>query len=42
VYLALGLWFARWAALELASYAGHRVLPPGPPRDSVRKPGWSG
>lgn len=40
--LAVGLWFARWAAMELASVAGHRLLPPGPPpRDSTRKPGWS-
>jgi hypothetical protein len=40
VYLALGLWVARWAAMELASFAGHRLLPPGPPpKDSTRRPG---
>ena len=39
--LALGLWVARWLALELASLAGHRLLPPGPsPLDSPRPPGW--
>jgi hypothetical protein len=39
-YVALGLWFARWAAMELASYAGHRLLPKGPPpKDSPRQPG---
>jgi hypothetical protein len=30
VWLAVGVWIARWAAMELASYAGHRLLPPGP------------
>ena len=36
----LGLVFARWLALELASFAGHRLLPPGPPPvDSPRQPG---
>lgn len=41
VYVVLGLWFGRWLAMELASYAGHRLLPPGPPpRDSPRRPGW--
>jgi hypothetical protein len=41
VYLALGLWIGRWAAMELASYAGHRLLPPvPPPMDSARQPGW--
>jgi hypothetical protein len=41
VYLALGVWIGRWAALELASYAGHRLLPLGPPpKDSARRPGW--
>jgi len=36
---ALGVWVGRWAAMELASYAGHRLLPPGPPpRDSPRRP----
>jgi hypothetical protein len=38
--LVLGLVFARWLALELASFAGHRLLPPGPPPvDSPRQPG---
>jgi len=39
-YLALGLWLGRWAAMELASYAGRRLLPPGPPpKNSSRRPG---
>jgi hypothetical protein len=39
--LALGLWVARWLALELASLAGHKLLPRGPaPVDSPRPPGW--
>ena len=39
--LAFGLWVARWLARELASYAGHRLLPKGPPPvDSPRAPGW--
>jgi hypothetical protein len=43
VYFGLGLWFGRWAAMELASFAGHKLLPPGPPPlESRRKPGWSG
>jgi hypothetical protein len=43
VYLALAVWIGRWAAMELASYAGHRLLPPGPaPKDSPRTPGWRG
>jgi hypothetical protein len=38
--LGLGALFARWLALVLASYAGHRWLPPGPPPvDSPRQPG---
>jgi hypothetical protein len=38
--LALGALTARWLAMELAAYAGHRILPPGPPpRDSPRAPG---
>ncbi len=40
VYVALGLWLGRWAAMELASYAGRRLLPPGPPpKNSPRRPG---
>jgi hypothetical protein len=39
--LALGLWVARWLALELAAFAGHRLLPKRPPPvDSPRPPGW--
>src|SRR5262249_27824244 len=31
----------RWFLRKLASYAGNRWLPPGPPpRESVRPPGW--
>ena len=41
VVLAAVGWVARWLALELASLAGHRLLPPGPPpRESARAPGW--
>jgi hypothetical protein len=40
VQVALALWLGRWLAMELASYAGHRLLPPGPPpKDSPRPPG---
>jgi hypothetical protein len=40
VLIVLGLVFARWLALELASFAGHRLLPPGPPPvDFPRQPG---
>jgi hypothetical protein len=40
-YVLLGLWVGRWAAMELASYAGRRLLPPGPPpKDSFHRPGW--
>jgi hypothetical protein len=43
LYLGLALWFGRWAAMELASYVGHRILPLGPPpKDSPRRPGWRG
>jgi hypothetical protein len=39
--VALALWIVRWAALHLAAYAGHRLLPPGPPpKDASRAPGW--
>jgi hypothetical protein len=38
--LAFGLWVARWLARELASFAGHRLVPPGPPPvASARQPG---
>ena len=34
------VWVGRWLALELAAYAGHRLLPRGPaPRHSPRAPG---
>jgi hypothetical protein len=39
--LAAAAWVARWLALELAAFAGHKLLPPGPPpRQSPRPPGW--
>jgi hypothetical protein len=41
IQVALAVWVGRWLAMELASYAGHRLLTPGPPpKDSPRKPGW--
>jgi len=41
VALAAAAWVGRWLALELASLAGHKLLPPGPPpRESPRPPGW--
>ena len=40
ILLVVGLLTLRWLAMELAAYAGHRLLPPGPPpRDSERPPG---
>ena len=37
VKLAIAVWILRWAALELASWAGHRLLPRGPaPKDLSR------
>jgi hypothetical protein len=39
--LVVALWAGRWVAMELASYAGHRLLRLGPPpKDSPRRPGW--
>jgi hypothetical protein len=36
-----GLWVLRWAAMEVASYAGRHWLPPSrPAKDSPRPPGW--
>jgi hypothetical protein len=41
VKIAVGLWLLRWAAGELAAYAGRHWLSPGPaPRDSPVAPGW--
>jgi hypothetical protein len=38
--IAFGLVVVRWAALELASFAGHRLVEPGPPPvESARQPG---
>ena len=38
--LALAAWLLRWAAIELASYAGRHWRKPGPaPIDSPRAPG---
>ena len=40
VYVAALAYVARWAARELASYAGRRWLQPGPPPlESKRQPG---
>ena len=34
------LWIVRWAAMELAAYAGRHWQPRGPaPKDSARQPG---
>ena len=33
-------WLVRWAAIQLAAYAGRHWLPPSPPpKDSPRQPG---
>jgi len=38
--VATTIWVGRWALLELASLAGRRWLPPGPPPiESPRQPG---
>jgi hypothetical protein len=37
--LALAAWSARWIALELAAYAGHK-LPRRPVDAPSRPPGW--
>jgi hypothetical protein len=40
VKLALAAWLVRWAAIELASYAGRHWRKPGrPPLESPRAPG---
>ena len=36
--LAVAVWFGRWLALEVASYAAHRWLPGAVPRQD-RPPG---
>ena len=37
---AAGIWVVRWAAMELAAYAGRHWQPRGPaPKDSPRQPG---
>ena len=41
VALLAAAWVGRWLALELASFAGRKLLPPGPPpREFSRPPGW--
>jgi hypothetical protein len=41
VKLAVALWLLRWAAGELAAYAGRHWQQHGPPpRESPRRPGW--
>jgi hypothetical protein len=38
---AAALWLLRWAAMQLAAYAGRYWLPVGPPPiRSARPPGW--
>jgi hypothetical protein len=38
IKLAIAAWIVRWAALELASWAGHRLLPRGPaPKDLAER-----
>jgi hypothetical protein len=38
IRLAIAVWILRWAALELASWAGHRLLPRGPaPKDLAER-----
>jgi len=39
IRLAIAVWVLRWATLELASWAGHRLLPRGPaPKDLAEPP----
>ena len=41
VLAAAALLVVRWAAMELAAYAGRHWLPVGPPPiESRRRPGW--
>ena len=36
----LAVWILRWAAIQVAAYAGRHWLPPSPPpKDSPRQPG---
>ena len=37
--LTAALWVARWAAMELAAYAGRHWRKPGPFRHADRQPG---
>jgi len=40
-YVLVGLWLSRWAAAELAAYAGRHWRKHGPPPiESDRPPGW--
>ena len=38
IRLAIVLWILRWAALELASWAGHRLLPRGSAPKDLAEP----
>jgi hypothetical protein len=40
LFAAAAAWILRWAAMELAAYAGRHWQPRGPaPKDSLRQPG---
>jgi hypothetical protein len=42
IRIAILVWVGRWAAQELAAYAGRHWLPLGPPPKEVAgpRPGW--
>lgn len=41
VLSTVALWLGRWAAMEVAAFAGRHWRRPGPPaKDSPRPPGW--
>jgi hypothetical protein len=41
LWILVGLWLARWAAGEVAAYAGRHWRKHGPPPiESPRAPGW--
>jgi hypothetical protein len=41
LWILIGLWLARWAAGEVAAYAGRHWRKHGPPPiESPRAPGW--